>query len=108
MKTYSIYGKTGGNFFGDYVARDEKDALEVLAKDAGYKNYAEMCEVAPDNGELIVNPTMCIYCTSHIGHDNHVPRSSDDYAWADIARSHAPDCEWVSTRAHTRDAMTVR
>lgn len=103
MKNFNILNKSSGVNFGDYMARDEKHALEVLAQDAGYDSYAEMCEVAPDNGDLIVNPTMCVYCNSHIAHEtNQTPKLDNDAAWAQIAESHALDCEWVTTRAHRR------
>jgi hypothetical protein len=41
----------------------------------------------------------CIYCN----HDVTVidpPAVDDDQSWADLAREHATDCEWVITRAH--------
>lgn len=41
----------------------------------------------------------CAYC----GSDPvtlTVPPTSDDAAWAELAKEHSPDCEWIATRAH--------
>lgn len=43
----------------------------------------------------------CAYCGRTIrGGDDVVPAVDDDEAWAEIAKAHAGDCEWVRTRAH--------
>lgn len=43
----------------------------------------------------------CIYCgATDIQHDE---APTDDEGWAAVAAEHAPHCEWVLTRAHTRD-----
>jgi hypothetical protein len=46
----------------------------------------------------------CAYCMAEVPYDHEVPDLSDDAAWADLARLHADDCEWIATRAHLRDA----
>ena len=43
----------------------------------------------------------CIYCDHDV--ENVDPKKLDEEGWKEIAREHAPDCEWVLTRAHTRD-----
>lgn len=44
MKRYEIARKsgTGGNI-GVYEGRDEDEALDAMAKDAGYANFRESC-----------------------------------------------------------------
>lgn len=55
----------------------------------------------------------CIYCGAQIlaevpdAYDGDpadylpdVPHAWDDQAWEDLAQQHAPDCDWVTTRAH--------
>lgn len=49
MKTYTITNTKSGVILGTYEADTEQDALEAMAHDAGYKTYAEACEVAPDS-----------------------------------------------------------
>lgn len=43
----------------------------------------------------------CAYC-GHECEQGDVPAASDDAAWQELAKDHAPDCEWVLTRAHRR------
>jgi len=50
----------------------------------------------------------CIYCGATLEYEDEKaldappPRSWDDAAWAELAESHRPDCEWIQTRAHAR------
>lgn len=46
----------------------------------------------------------CAYCNEKLRHDPaEVPAADDDEAWEKIASAgHAPGCEWVETRAHSR------
>jgi hypothetical protein len=40
--------------FGDYEATDEKHALDVYAQDAGYRDFAHICEEVPvEEGEIV-------------------------------------------------------
>ena len=56
MTDYEISNKHSGMFLGVYEAEDEADALDVLARDAGYRDYEDACTVAVivNAGELIV------------------------------------------------------
>jgi hypothetical protein len=45
----------------------------------------------------------CVYCYCQVPADETVPPVGDDAAWAELAREHADDCEWVLTRAHRLD-----
>lgn len=50
MKTYRVISSMGIDL-GTYEAENPNAALDVLARDAGYKNAAEAAEVAgPFNG----------------------------------------------------------
>lgn len=44
----------------------------------------------------------CVYCGEHHSADEEreVPRAADEDAWARLAASHMPGCEWITTRAH--------
>lgn len=48
---------------------------------------------------------VCAYCNEIIGDEGKLPPPpiDDDHAWTCLARSHAPGCEWVRTRAHRLD-----
>ena len=47
MAIYEIFNTVSGVSLGEYPAENEADALDMLAHEAGYGNYAEACEVAP-------------------------------------------------------------
>ena len=45
----------------------------------------------------------CAYCSRDVPAANAtdaVPPIDDDAAWEALAKHHAPDCEWITTRAH--------
>lgn len=46
----------------------------------------------------------CIYCERMVSFWPEVPASNDEEAWEELATEHDTDCEWIATRAHTRDA----
>ncbi|WP_350449657.1 hypothetical protein [Aminobacterium mobile] len=55
MNTYEICNKNSNHSFGFFQADTEKEALEQLAKQAGYDSYREACAVVGSADELIVN-----------------------------------------------------
>lgn len=55
MHTYEIENTKSGIILGQYEGATEAEALDALARDAGYTDYADMCAVAPAaNGEIVV------------------------------------------------------
>ena len=52
--SYTISNAVSGHCLGIFDGTSKDDALDALARDAGYADYAEACEAAPDDGELIV------------------------------------------------------
>lgn len=55
MATYTIENTRSGVVFGEYEGTSEADALDSMARDAGYADYAKCCEVAPvADGEIVV------------------------------------------------------
>jgi hypothetical protein len=55
MNTYEICNKNSGHSFGFFQAGSEKEALERLARQAGYDSYKEACAVVESINELVVS-----------------------------------------------------
>lgn len=57
MTTFRIENTISGVVLGDYDGATEAEALDAMARDAGYADYAALCEVAPaKEGEISVKP----------------------------------------------------
>lgn len=57
MNSYEISCKSSGFCFGIYEGDTEIEALDKLARDAGYKNHKEACKAIgddPDDPDLMV------------------------------------------------------
>lgn len=55
MDRYEISNQHSGLTLGIYDGESEREALDVMAWDAGYASYAAMCVVSPvRDGEIIV------------------------------------------------------
>lgn len=48
MNTYKIYSNITGVFFGEYPGKNEKNALDNMAKDAGYTDYTDLINQIPN------------------------------------------------------------
>lgn len=44
---YQVENTTSGHIFGTFEAETPEQALDKMAQDAGYKDFAAACEVAP-------------------------------------------------------------
>jgi len=55
MTRFQITNTRSGVDLGAYDGATEAEALDAMARDAGYRDYAEACEVAPaEPGEIVV------------------------------------------------------
>lgn len=55
MSKYLITNTISGVELGVYEGNTESEALDAMARDAGYSDYAECCDVAPViEGEIVV------------------------------------------------------
>ena len=59
IKTYRITNTRSGYTLGDYQGTTESEALDAMARDAGYENFEAACEAACEvapikDGELLV------------------------------------------------------
>lgn len=70
--------------------RREMNYRAMLARDALF---------APDE----TDETECVYCGRDVEtarEDAPAPSLADDAEWTRLGKQHAPDCEWIVTRAH--------
>ena len=57
MRYYKIENRVSGLVLGAYLADSAEGALDAMARDAGYADYAHACEaVDPDPSEFLVEP----------------------------------------------------
>ena len=58
MNTYTIHNRQSGQHLGDYQADTTIQALDLMAQDAGYKDYEDLLEQVPDASikDLIIEP----------------------------------------------------
>lgn len=55
MNTYRIVNTVSGLVIGTYTADSKEEALDAMARDASYTDYATLCKVAPAaKGEIVV------------------------------------------------------
>jgi hypothetical protein len=75
--------------FGNYEATDEKHALDVYAQDAGYRDFAHICEEVPvEEGEIVATrQSDTIKSAGFIVHDNGAiwgAGVTEDLAWENM------------------------
>lgn len=54
MAHYQIENHVSGLVLGVYEGRDEHDALDALARDAGYDDYEDCCRATGSDSDLTV------------------------------------------------------
>jgi hypothetical protein len=55
MNRYTIANRHSGVVLGVFYCEAEADALDMMAEDAGYLDYAALCHVVPaQDGELSI------------------------------------------------------
>lgn len=103
MTIYRIYNADSGADLGTYEGSTEADAIRAMLSDAGH-------EGEPDEALRAVPVTDCIYCDREVTDTTSkpVPALHDAAAWRLLAGEHAPDCEWIATRAHRLDGREVQ
>lgn len=74
------------------------------------RDYGPPCDgLAPDLQEVtdfaqLAGLDSCVYCDHATTHElERACPTQDEDGWAARAQEHAPDCEWVRTRAHSID-----
>jgi hypothetical protein len=92
MNVYEIVNRQSGESLGAYEADDEQGALDALARDAGYKDDADMCRQVPRAADEI--RVMAIQFSPAA--QANVDETGSDVA-ADIAA--------LRSRAHTRESL---
>jgi hypothetical protein len=54
MNAYQIHNSTSGQYLGTYLGESESDALDAMARDAGYADHAAAVEASGDDDDLTV------------------------------------------------------
>lgn len=68
MRYWKITNRVSGLVLGAYLADSEEAALDAMARDAGYTDYAHMCGgEEPDSDELKVEPLWAVGDRVEIG-----------------------------------------
>lgn len=54
VKEFRIFNVASGHDLGIYEGNTRVEALEAMAKDSGYRDYAHACEVVPEFADVLV------------------------------------------------------
>ena len=102
------FGRDGYSARGDVLDDPTDDEIERAIAEAFRDPVALQRGDHDGAGVWIDDGVRCVYCNRVNVFDPTVPLASDDAAWDKLAKSHAPGCEWVRTRAHQLDPAEAR
>ncbi len=54
MKTYTIANRVSGFEIGEYQGSTKAEALDVMARDAGYRDFSQACDVTGNDGDDLI------------------------------------------------------
>lgn len=99
MTRYNISNTLSGVSLGTYEADSQSAALDAMARDAGYANYAEANEVVPSApGEILVEQVAPLYLSLSMRNAETVRRCVELIA-------DAPVCEGVERIEFTAEQL---
>lgn len=55
MSQYEISNRSSGQILGTYIGATHWEALDAMARDAGYRDYAQACQETGAYDDLIVS-----------------------------------------------------
>ena len=93
------------------AAKDACEGPTEIATAARFRTRAARAiwqsAVAADKAHAEVTTTECAYCARDVKlvEGEQVPALDDDATWTELAKEHAPSCEWILTRAHRAFAV---
>ena len=62
MPLYRITNRSSGADLGSYLASSDREALDMMAREAGYLNYTDAQSIAPDaQDEVVVIPLTSLH-----------------------------------------------
>lgn len=107
MTTYTITNKISGAHLGEYDGETAVDALDAMARDAGYRDIDEACEVVGAEDDLDVRPVSSWTVTARIREAFRASKAAgndDGAAYEDVNETIAA---LVGDRTGTLDQETL-
>lgn len=113
MTTYELEAKVSAVFRREYESHSQRGSDPALALDTAREIAAKAIPFGVTGNfddatlEFVCDGdddlTECAYCNRTVSDGDLVPAVDDDEEWTRLATDHAPDCEWIVTRAHRVD-----